>query len=107
MKLVTGTVCLAACALLGIVGCTAADNDARATNSDGSRDASKKCEPSGEIQYVCGPINAEDILQIGDTEWLVTSGMSGFQGPPTVGALYLVNHVTRTYQKWIPAQAGR
>ena len=94
MKVLAATVCLVACASLGIVGCTAADNDAHTASSDSSRDASKKCEPSGEIQYVCGPVNAEDILQIGDTEWLVTSGMSGFQGPPTVGALYLVNHVS-------------
>ena len=61
------------------------------------------CEPSGELQYVCGPQNAEDILQVGDTEWLITSGMNGDRwGTDTPGHLYLINHLTRAWEVLFP-----
>lgn len=61
------------------------------------------CEPSGELQYVCGPQNAEDIIQVGDTEWLIASGMNGDRwGTDTPGHLYLINHRTRDWEVLFP-----
>ena len=39
----------------------AASGDAAARPSD------QACAPSGELAYVCGPVNAEDVLQIGES----------------------------------------
>jgi DNA-binding beta-propeller fold protein YncE len=64
-----------------------------------------ECEASGELQYVCGPENAEDILQIGRTRWLITSGMNGnLWGRETPGRLYLVNHETRDWEVLFPRE---
>ena len=61
------------------------------------------CSPSGDLQYICGPENAEDILQVGDSEWLITSGMNGARwGTDTPGHLYLVNHQSRAWEVLFP-----
>jgi hypothetical protein len=47
--------------------------------------------------------NAEDILQLGHSRWLVTSGMDGSQqksGAP--GHLYLVDYRNKTYEEFFP-----
>ena len=31
------------------------------------------CEPDGDIQFICGPTNPEDILQIPDSPWILVS----------------------------------
>ena len=45
------------------------------------------CDPNGEIQFICGPINPEDLYQIPDTPWVIASGrVSDVDGP-----IYAVN----------------
>jgi hypothetical protein len=63
----------------------------------------ESCAPSGQLEYVCGAVNAEDIVQLGDSSWLIVSGMSG-QGPggATPGRIYLVDHETKTAEEWFP-----
>jgi hypothetical protein len=70
--------------------------------------ASGGCEASGALRYVCGPANAEDLVQLADSEWLIASGMSG-QGPgaATPGRLYLINHETKVQQVWFPGSIPR
>ncbi len=71
-----------------------------ATPAGGSAD----CAPSGDLQFVCGPQNSEDILQVGDSEWLIASGMNGDRwGTDTPGHLYLINHRTREWEVLFPA----
>jgi hypothetical protein len=68
------------------------------------------CAASGELAYVCGPRNAEDIVQLGDTRWLLLSGMSAQGQAPsaaTSGRLYLLDHEARTYETWFPSAAAR
>ena len=61
------------------------------------------CQPSGNLKYICGPQNAEDILQIGNSDWLVISGMDGSrEGTGVTGHLYLVNHRLKTYEVFFP-----
>jgi len=65
--------------------------------------ADADCKPSGGLHYICGPQNAEDILQIGHSRWLVTSGMDGSQqksGAP--GHLYLVDSRNKTWEEFFP-----
>ena len=63
------------------------------------------CSSSGALEYICGPQNAEDILQVGATEWLITSGMNGARwGTDTPGHLYLVNHQSREWEVLFPGE---
>ena len=66
------------------------------------------CNPDGELRYLCGPANAEDMVRLGETRWLVTSGMDGplMGGGPARGHLYLVDHQAKTFVDWFPGQAG-
>jgi hypothetical protein len=58
---------------------------------------------SGEINYLRGPKNAEDFLQLGDTQWLVTSGLNGEASQKDHnGHIYLVNHKEKTYEEFFP-----
>ena len=57
--------------------------------------AARPCTPDGSLSYVCGPTNAEDIVPLGNSEWLIVSGMTPLQGPATPGKIYLVNHETK------------
>jgi hypothetical protein len=68
------------------------------------------CASSGALAYVCGPRNAEDIVQIGDSRWLILSGMSAQAqggGAATPGQLYLVDHEAKTFESWFPAASPR
>ena len=72
--------------------------------------AAGACAPSGDLAYVCGPRNAEDIVQIGDSQWLILSGMSTAAqggGTATPGQLYLVDHDRKTYEPWFPGVVPR
>jgi hypothetical protein len=65
--------------------------------------AQPNCAPSGTLQYLCGAQNAEDIVQLGNSDWLIVSGMSG-QGPggPIPAHIYLVDRPSRTLTEWFP-----
>ena len=38
------------------------------------------CSPSGGIEFVCGPKNAEDLVRVPSTPWIVASGMAAGAG---------------------------
>jgi len=58
---------------------------------------------SGDIKYIYGPKNAEDILPLGDTQWLITSGMNGqFSNTDDTGHIYLVNRSEKTFEEFFP-----
>jgi hypothetical protein len=66
--------------------------------------AAPECAPQGPLNYVCGPKNAEDIVQLGSSDWLVTSGLTPLGQPPASapGRIYLVNHKTKAHEEWFP-----
>ena len=65
--------------------------------------AAEDCQPDGGLHYVCGLQNAEDILPLGKTDWLITSGMDGsFSNTDIRGHIYLVNHRNRTSEVFFP-----
>jgi len=76
-----------------------AGNDATRAASGNAVD----CAPSGGLRYVCGPTNAEDIIRLGESRWLIVSGMSTEgEGASTPGRLYLVDHERKTFEEWFP-----
>jgi hypothetical protein len=65
--------------------------------------ADKDCKASGGLKYICGPQNAEDILQLGHTRWLITSGMDGSLAKTNApGHIYLVDSRNKTYEEFFP-----
>ena len=38
--------------------------------------AQESCEPAGGVAFVCGPINAEDLVLVPGTDWIIASGMA-------------------------------
>jgi hypothetical protein len=61
------------------------------------------CPPDGGLRYICGPQNAEDVLPLGGTEWLLASGMDGsMTRTDTKGHIYLVNRRDKTYEVFFP-----
>jgi hypothetical protein len=66
--------------------------------------AQATCDPDGPLQYVCGPRNAEDLVRIGTSQWLVASGMDGALagGGAAMGHLYLINHREKSWQVAFP-----
>lgn len=63
-----------------------------------------ECAPQSPLNYVCGPKGAEDIVQLGSSDWLVTSGLTPLGQQPAVapGHLYLINHKTKAYEELFP-----
>lgn len=60
-------------------------------------------QDSDLLKYIRGPINAEDILPLGDTEWLITSGLNGqFSNSDDTGHIYLVNRNNKTFEELFP-----
>ena len=33
------------------------------------------CDPDGDVQFVCGPVNSEDLVPVPDSAWIMVSGM--------------------------------
>ena len=50
--------------------------------------AQQSCEPSGGVNYICGPKNPEDLVLVPGTQWVVSSGMAEGAG------FYLVDGMT-------------
>ncbi|MDX1563552.1 MAG: hypothetical protein R3305_11530, partial [Gammaproteobacteria bacterium] len=42
--------------------------------------AQQACEPDGSVGFVCGPVNAEDLVLVPGTDWIVSSGMAAGAG---------------------------
>ncbi|MFC1495031.1 SMP-30/gluconolactonase/LRE family protein [Thermodesulfobacteriota bacterium] len=67
-----------------------------------------ECKDSDNLKFICGPINAEDILPLGDTEWLITSGLNGqFSNTDDTGHIYLVNREEKTFEEFFPGESPK
>ncbi len=47
--------------------------------------SAQDCAADGEVQFLCGPVSPEDLVQVPDTDWIVAAGMEDD------GYLYLAN----------------
>jgi hypothetical protein len=64
--------------------------------------AAEPCGPVGKLRFVCGPLNAEDLVAVPGTRWIIASGMTGGTTPER-GALHLVDTRTKSAKKLFPA----
>jgi hypothetical protein len=58
------------------------------------------CDPTAGLTFVCGLTNAEDLVQVPGTPWIVASGLA--DGGQTQGHIYLVNADDRRVQLLLP-----
>lgn len=66
------------------------------------------CAPGEGIAYICGLMNAEDLLLLGSSDWVLTSGMnSEGPGPQINGKIYLVNRQYRSSEVLFPGDSPR
>jgi hypothetical protein len=57
------------------------------------------CQSAGELDFVCGLVNAEDLAQVPGTGWILASGFAPGEG------IYLVDSEQKTWSKLYPADA--
>ncbi len=56
-------------------------------------DDNSDCSASGGLTFICGPQNAEDLVLVPKTDWVLSSSM----GP--VGGLYLIDSAQKTWRQ--------
>ena len=59
------------------------------------------CQSSGDYSFVCGPQNAEDLVLVPGTKWIISSGM----GPGA--SLYLIDSQQKSWTEFYPAGTPR
>ena len=62
--------------------------------------AQAACDPAAGLKFICGLTNAEDLVQVPGTPWIVASGLA--EGEHAQGHIYLVNAHDRTVQVLLP-----
>jgi sugar lactone lactonase YvrE len=67
----------------------------------GSVAAAEPCNPAGNLGFVCGPLNSEDLIQVPRTELIVASGMDG-GAAGSRGSLHLVDSRDKSWQVLFP-----
>ena len=63
--------------------------------------AESECKASNGYGFVCGPKNAEDLVLIPGTDWIIASGYAAG------GGIYLVNSKARTWNRIYPSSMTR
>jgi hypothetical protein len=62
--------------------------------------AQAPCDPAAGLTFICGLTNAEDLVRVPGTPWIVASGLAG--GENTQGHVYFVNARDRTVEVLLP-----
>lgn len=63
--------------------------------------ADDDCDASGRYAFVCGLKNAEDLVHVPHTKWIISSGMA------PDAAIYLINSQQKSWTELYPAKAPR
>jgi hypothetical protein len=66
--------------------------------------AQAACAPAAGLTFICGLTNAEDLVQLPGTPWIIASGLA--DGDETQGHIYLVNAQDRTVQVMLPGHVA-
>jgi SMP-30/Gluconolactonase/LRE-like region len=67
-------------------------------------EAAAPCNATGNLGFVCGPLNSEDLIQVPGTAWIVASGMDGGAAGMR-GSLHLVNASDKSWRVLFPGKA--
>ncbi len=66
--------------------------------------AADECAPAGGLNFLCGPVGAEDLVRMPGTRWVIGSGMSG---PGLAGKLNLIDTEKKTWETFYPSADAR
>jgi len=66
---------------------------------------SARCPADGELGYICGLSNAEDVVRLGTSRWLVASSITRRVDAVATGQLYLIDAVQKTAAELFPGTA--
>lgn len=66
--------------------------------------AQAACDPAAGLTFVCGLSNAEDLLRVPGSPWIVASGLA--DGEHAGGHIYLVNARDRTVRTLLPGHVA-
>jgi hypothetical protein len=69
----------------------------------GGAAAAEGCAPFGALNFVCGPEATEDLVRVGDSPWLIGSGLA--EGG-AAGHLHLINARDKTWVNFYPASGA-
>jgi sugar lactone lactonase YvrE len=61
--------------------------------------ADEGCQSSGDYDFVCGPLAAEDLVLVPGTDWIIASGMA------QDASIYLIDTKQKTWSDLYPADA--
>ena len=89
-----------------IAGCAATGDVEQSETGAASATASAEpdCPASDSLSYICGPQNAEDIVRVGPTRWLVASNVAS-GGVPGAGKMYLIDSEAKVAEEFFPGAA--
>jgi hypothetical protein len=66
--------------------------------------AEAACDPAAGLTFICGMTNAEDLIQVPGTPWIIASGLSDAEHAG--GHIYFVNARQRSLQVLLPGQVA-
>jgi hypothetical protein len=66
--------------------------------------AEDECPPAAGLNYVCGPVGAEDLVQIPGTHWIIGSGMAENNNP---GKLHLIDTEKKSWEILYPGKSAQ
>ncbi len=69
----------------------------------GATAMAQNCEPEAGIDFICGLNAVEDLVQVGDSRWLLGSGLGG---PGRPGSLVLIDTIARRGEVVYPLPAA-
>ncbi len=61
--------------------------------------AEEECLPAAGLNFICGPVGAEDLVRIPDTHWIIGSGMAEGDSP---GKLHLIDTNKKSWEILYP-----
>ena len=61
----------------------------------------KTCQPSGNLKFICGMENPEDLAVLPGERWIIASGMAAKSG------LHLIDAANKTGERWIASTNGK
>lgn len=93
---------LCATALIGCIPGVLAET--RQTAPATEQPAAAACDPVGKLSFLCGLGNAEDLLIVPGTDWIVAGGIGTRRGIEATPGLRLIDAKTGQWQHWVPTK---
>jgi DNA-binding beta-propeller fold protein YncE len=75
-----------------------------ASMSGGEAGNAATCDPVGQLRFLCGLGNAEDLVSVPGTKWIIAGGIGTRRGVEARAGLRLIDAETRTWHHWLPTE---